>query len=651
MSLSTSGSRRDEDLPGLSSSAKRPQGGSAGTRRKRARRNPRLRGPFRTLVTLLALTLALFAGIGAAHVWGDPPAALTPQLGLDLAGGRQVVLEPRTDGGESISTAQLDQAIDIIRRRVDGSGTAEAEVTRLGQNISVAIPGNPTPDQLEALSRSSQMAFRPVLMAMPILPPELQPQPEREIPLPADKLRERVEQMGVPVNDDPATETDDAAEPTENRGGEGLMRASGTADDAGTTAPPGTDGATETEDPSLDDELPIADPSDITQVTPELQEQFAAAECTDELSDAAANAPMDKPLVVCNSERTEKYILGPAELSGASLVDATSGPEQVQGGAVTGRWQVVLTFDDEGGQTFADITSRLMGFPQDSAQNRFAMVLDGSVISAPSVNSVIPNGVATITGTFTVAEAQSLANQLKFGALPLSFTVQTSEQISPTLGGEQLRYGLIAGAIGLLLVFIFMLIQYHALGFVAIASLIVAGILAYGAVTLLGWATNFRLTMAGVTGLIVSIGITADSFIVYFERIRDEVRAGRPLRYAVDTGWARARQTIIISDVVNLIAAGVLYFLSEAGVKAFAFTLGLTTVMDLVVVMMFTHPVVSILANTPFFGEGRKWSGMEPERLGAKRSAYLGRGQFREPVVTTPGRRRHTREELEGGVV
>jgi preprotein translocase subunit SecD len=318
---------------------------------------------------------------------------------------------------------------------------------------------------------------------------------------------------------------------------------------------------------------------------------------------------------------------------------------------VTGRWEVVLTFDDEGGQTFADVTSRLMGYPPNSAQNRFAMVLDGEVISAPTVNSVIPNGVATITGDFTVEEAQNLANQLKFGALPLSFDVQTSEQISPTLGGEQLRWGLVAGAIGLVLVFLFMLVQYHALGFVAIASLVVAGLLAYGAVTLLGWATNFRLTMAGVTGLIVSIGITADSFIVYFERIRDEVRAGRPLRYAVDTGWARARQTIIISDVVNLIAAGVLYFLSEAGVKAFAFTLGLTTVMDLVVVMMFTHPVVSILANTRFFGEGRRWSGMEPERLGAKRSAYLGRGQFREPEVLAPGRRRHTREELEGGVV
>jgi preprotein translocase subunit SecD len=651
MSFSTRGSRREEELPGLGQQTNRRQGAGAGTRRRRvSRRNPRMRGPIRTLITLLVLTLALFAGIGAAHQWATPSAALTPQLGLDLAGGRQVVLAPQTESGASIGTEQLDQAIDIIRRRVDGTGTAEAEVTRLGQNISVAIPGNPTPAQLEALSRSSQMFFRPVLVASPAFPAGEEPQAPRQLPLPPTQLQE---QLNPPDSgEEPA---DDEAQTGENRGGEKLPASSSTDENRGGTSlsAAGADDASESTEPGApaEEAPPASDPSDLAQVTPELQQQFTQAQCNDELSDAAANATSDQPLIVCNSEGTEKYVLGPAEISGGSLDDASAGPEQTQGGGVTGRWEVVLDFDDEGGQTFADVTGRLMGYPQNSAQNRFAMVLDGEVISAPTVNSVIPNGIATITGDFTVEEAQNLANQLKFGALPLSFDVQTSEQISPTLGGEQLRYGLIAGAIGLLLVFLFMLVQYHALGFVAIASLLVAGVLAYGSVTLLGWATNFRLTMAGVTGLIVSIGITADSFIVYFERIRDEVRAGRPLRYAVDTGWARARQTIIISDVVNLIAAGVLYFLSEAGVKAFAFTLGLTTVMDLVVVMMFTHPVVSILANTPFFGEGRKWSGMEPERLGAKRSAYLGRGQFREPDLVAPGRRGHTREELEGGVV
>ena len=335
------------------------------------------------------------------------------------------------------------------------------------------------------------------------------------------------------------------------------------------------------------------------------------------------------------------------ELTGAAVQDATAGLEQGQGGNTTGRVQVSLDLDNEGGRTFAEITSRLFQYPQGEAQNRFAIVLDGSAITAPGINEPISGGQASITGDFTMETAEVLANQIKFGALPISFETLTSEQISPTLGGEQLRIGIIAGLVGLALVFLYSLVQYRALGLVTIGSLAVAAVLAYLAVSLLGWAANFRLTMAGVTGLIVAIGITADSFIVYFERIRDEVRAGRPLRYAVDTGWARARRTILISDAVNLIAAGVLFWLSESSVKAFAFTLGMITVIDLIVIFMFTHPVVSILANTRFFGEGHRWSGMDPERLGAKRSTYLGRGRVNLP----PAKTRPSRAEIEGGVV
>ncbi|MGO0577280.1 protein translocase subunit SecD [Ornithinimicrobium panacihumi] len=644
--------RKDEDLTGISAPTRRPTSkGRRAKPRARSVKRASMRGPIRTLLSLLVLTLLLFGGIGAAHQWGDPRAELTPQLGLDLAGGRQVVLAPLTDGGQAINPSQLDQAIDIIRRRVDGTGTAEAEVSRLGSNVSVAIPGNPTPDQLEALSRSSQMVFRPVLQAMPVYPPGEQPTPPRELPLPSEQLDQLVEESQLPPmpSVDEEAPADGAEQTEENRGGTRLPAAS---DETGSTAPAGADDASQTTEP-VEPPVRAADPSDLAQITPELQTEFMAADCNpgegaDAIADAGSSAPADQPLIACSSEGDEKYILGPVELGGGAITDATSGMQQLQQGVVTGAWEVVLTFDDEGGQTFSDVTRRLMTYPQGAPQNRFAMVLDGEVISAPTVNNPITNGVATISGNFTAETAETLANQLKFGALPMSFEVQTSEQISPTLGGEQLRWGLIAGAIGLLLVFIYMLLQYHLLGFVAIGSLIVAGILTYGAVTLLGWATNFRLTMAGVTGLIVAIGITADSFIVYFERVRDEVRAGRPLRYAVDTGWDRAKRTIIISDVVNLIAAGVLYYLSEAGVKAFAFTLGLTTILDLVIVMMFTHPIVSILANTRYFGEGKKWSGMEPERLGAKRSTYLGRGEFRPPA---PVRRRHTREELEGGVV
>ncbi|WP_237767616.1 protein translocase subunit SecD [Serinicoccus sp. CUA-874] len=608
------------------------------------------------------ITVLLFGGIGAARLWAEPPASLTPQLGLDLAGGRQIVMEPLTEDGTNVSAEQLDQAIDIIRRRVDGGGVTEAEVTRQGQNVSVAIPGNPTPEQVEALSRSSQLRFRPVLVAQ-FTAPEMEMPEQRTLPLPPSLIEEQLEEFEQQQDAQEDSETqdsveegtsDEAEQTEENRGGTRLP-SSGSDDAPATEAPgvPAEDGSDSTAPPVQEGELPTAsDPSSLAQITPELQEEFSALDCAAEgVATQVAAAPTDQPTVACTVEGDEKFILGPVELTGSSVTDANAGPETVQGGAVTGRWQVNLTFDGEGGQTFAEITSRLYGYPQGEAQNRFATVLDGQVITAPTVNGVISGGTATISGDFTPEESQSLANQLKFGALPLSFEVQTSEQISPTLGGEQLRYGVIAGIIGLLLVFAYMLVQYHALGLVAIGSLVVAALLAYGSVTLLGWANNFRLTMAGVTGLIVAIGITADSFIVYFERIRDEVRAGRPLRYAVDTGWERARRTLIISDVVNLIAATVLYLLSESGVKAFAFALGLTTIIDLVVVFMFTHPLVSILANTRFFGEGKKWSGMQPERLGAKRSAYLGRGRVREPDVIAPGRRRHTREELEGGVV
>ncbi|MCE0487768.1 protein translocase subunit SecD [Ornithinimicrobium sediminis] len=605
--------------------------------------NPRNRGPLKVLAALAALTLVLFGAIGAARIWGEEPASWTPQLGLDLAGGRQIIIEPVVEGASGVGEEQVDQAIDIIRRRIDGGGVAEAEVSRLGDtNISVAIPGNPSAEQLEALSRSSQLSFRPVLVAAPVQTLPTDPGQAPVLPLPDDVREQQLEDLLEQAPQDPGAveegSTDDA-ETTDGAYPAGLSTATSPDDASETTEAPIPEAPAEQ----------VSDPSSLEQITPELQQEFIDLDCADDTAaQATAAAPSDQAITACSEDGFEKYILGPVELTGAQVSDAAAGLEQGQGGP-TGRVEVQLTFDDEGRQAFAETTSRLFAFGPGAAQNRFAILLDGVVITAPSVNNVISNGSASITGDFTTESAETLANQLKFGALPISFEVQTSEQISPTLGGEQLRLGVIAGIIGLLLVFGYSLLQYRALGLVTIGSLSIAALLAYGAVTFLGWSNNFRLTMAGVTGLIVAIGITADSFIVYFERIRDEVRAGRPLRYAVDTGWARARQTILISDAVNLIAAGVLYFLSESSVRAFAFALGLTTVIDLIVVFMFTHPTVSILANTTFFGEGHKWSGMDPERLGAKRSTYLGRGQFAAPEP--PRRTRPSRAEIEGGVV
>ncbi len=612
----------------------------------------RNRQAVRTLWSLVVIVVLMCAGLTAAATLASPKAQITPLLGLDLAGGRQIVIEPVVTGSAEASEGQVQQAIDTIRRRIDGSGTSEAEVSRLGgDNIAVAIPGNPTPEQLESLSRSSQLQFRPVLVAQPSSLSVDPSAPAPVLPLPDNFTPP---DNGTDPDADPALpdgesvpsvdeSLPDDAEVTNGPFPDGLRAQ----DDAETTGP--TDDAETTLDPltPLPEVDSASDPSSLAQITPELRQQFTDLDCATDLEgERVAASPDDQPVVVCASDGTEKYILGPVELTGAEVEDARAGYRTGQGGP-TGIVEVSLDLNDKGGRDFAQVTSRLFQYPNGDAQNRFAIVLDGSAISAPAINGVIDAGLASITGSFTLDTAELLANQIKFGALPISFAVQTSEQISPTLGGEQLQLGIWAGVVGLALVFFYSLVQYRALGLVTIGSLIVAGILAYLSVTLLGWASNFRLTMAGVTGLIVAIGITADSFIVYFERVRDEVRAGRPLRYAVDTGWARARRTILISDAVNLIAAGVLFWLSEASVKAFAFTLGMVTVIDLIVIFMFTHPVLSILANTKFFGEGHKWSGMDPERLGAKRSTYLGRGQLNLPPVKV----KPSRAEIEGGTV
>lgn len=672
-------------------------------------RNARLRGARRTLLALLVLAITLFGGLGAAAQWGSPPAQWTPQLGLDLAGGRQIVIEPVVTGSETVSAEQVDQAADIIRRRVDGAGVAEAEVSRLGAtSIVVSIPGSPSAEQLESLSRASQLRFRTVLLSAPAIPEQqAPPTPTSQFPLPTPPA---VEVPGTsPTGTEPPSLTgtdpgtgeetgegagEETGEGTGSGAGEsspaatsgaypeGLLAAGSTTSPTATDAPatdapptdPGTTDVPTTDVPTSDaptstgDQAPVTDggdttagpteapvgpeptdASDLAWITPELQQQFAELDCQDgDAAEAAAAADPAQPVVACSVGGVEKYVLGPSELTGAEVSDASSGPVLNQVGQPTGGVEVRLNLTDTGRQIFRDVTTRLFGYPNGADQNRFAIVLDGQVISAPRVNSPITDGNASISGGFTTESAEALANQLRFGALPISFEVQTNEQISPTLGEEQLEVGIVAGIIGLAAVFVYSLVQYRALGLVTVSSLVVAAILTYGVVTFLGWAINFRLTMAGIAGLIVGIGITADSFIVYFERVRDEVRAGRPLRYAVDTGWARARRTILISDAVNLMAAGVLYWLSDAGVRAFAFALGVSTVIDLLVVVMFTRPVVSVLASTRFFGEGHRLSGMDPERLGAKRSTYLGRGQWSPPERPRTG---PTREQLEGGVV
>jgi preprotein translocase subunit SecD len=348
-------------------------------------------------------------------------------------------------------------------------------------------------------------------------------------------------------------------------------------------------------------------------VSPAINAQFAALDCTNpaNLQGTGADAPSET-IVACSREGASKYILAPAEVLGQQVSKASSGIDQ-QGASA---WFVSLTFDGEGTKAFGALTSRVTSLP--SPQNQVAIVLDGLVVSAPVINEAIPSGNAQITGSFTQTEAADLANVLKYGALPLAFDRGEIQQVSPTLGADQLNAGLLAGVLGLGLVIIFSMIYYRALGIVSVTSLLIASALTYLLFLVLGETIGFTLTLAGIAGAIVAIGVTADSFIVYFERVRDEAREGRSLRTAVETGWARARHTIIVADMISLLAAVLLYFFAVGNVRGFAFTLGLTTIVDLIVVFMFTKPLLTIVARWKFFATGHPLSGFSDKSVGMK---------------------------------
>ncbi|MEI2732177.1 MAG: protein translocase subunit SecD [Dermatophilaceae bacterium] len=586
--------------------------------------NPRTRGPRKVLTSLVVLVVLLFGLVAVGVRWGEAQA--TPKLGLDLEGGTQMVLQPvLADPNTPVSAGQLDKARDIIAQRVDSNGVAEAEIaTQGGRNIVISIPGRPDAKTLDAIRKPSQLRFRPVLLAG-TGSPQVAPTPTGT---------STATTTPTPTTPPPLFTMDPQTSAASTSGGD-VVPPAFLAEDPST---PSTSASTPTPSPTAGTSPSAsassagpANASDPAWVTEALSTQFTALDCT---KPGAVTDIVDDPalpLVTCSTDKREKYILGPVELDGTDISDAASGYQTTSTGQPTSIVEVRLTFTGDGAKKFADVTTRLMGLKADATRNRFAIVLDKQVITAPATNAVITDGHASITGSFTLDSARTLAQQLKFGALPMSFTLQTQDDISPTLGKEQLALGLLAGLIGLLLVFVYSLGQYRLLGLVTVASLFIAALLTYAVLTLLGTAYNFRLTMAGVTGVIVAIGVTADSFIVFFERVRDEVREGRPLVTAVDAGWVRARRTILAGDAVNVLAALVLYLLAASNVRGFAFTLGVTTLIDLAVVFLFTRPVLALLAHTEFFGGGHRWSGLDPKRLGAT-TRYLGRGRFAGPA-------------------
>jgi preprotein translocase subunit SecD len=524
-------------------------------------------------LTWLGVVIAALVGLNTLGVLTGE-GSWTPKLALDLEGGTQIILAPKLETGDTVSQEQLDQAVSIIRQRIDSSGVSESEInTQGGQNIVVSIPGTPDDETINRIESSAKLEFRPVLVA------------------------------GQPS--DASVGGDSTASPT--------------------PAP--------SADPALPSTPTVAptDASDLNNITPALQAEYDAFNC-DSL-DTATVPPADEPLVTCEVDGSVKYILGPVEVSGENIADASNGQVTTSTGATTGEWAVNIVFDGKGTKEFADVTTRLSGLQ--GVQNQFAIVLDKKVISAPRTLAVITNGEPQITGSFNQETSKALADQLKFGALPISFTVQSLDNISATLGSAQLASGLLAGLIGLILVVLYSLAQYRLLGIVTVASLTVAAVITYLLITLLSWREGYRLSLAGVAGLIVAIGIIADSFIVYFERVRDELRDGRGLVSSVEAGWKRAIRTILASDAVNFLAAAVLFIVAVGNVKGFALTLGLTTLVDVLVVVLFTHPVLQLLGQTKFFAEGHKFSGLDPRALGA---VYRGRASFVTPSTVSAGK-------------
>ncbi|MGW4562617.1 protein translocase subunit SecD [Streptomyces sp. NPDC004561] len=561
--------------------------------------------PGRSLALILIAIAALTGGMFASgHT--------TPRLGIDLAGGTSITLTAVNQPGQpnAINKTNMDTAVDIMNRRVNGLGVSETEVQTQGdRNIIVNIPrGTNSKEAQQQVGTTAKLYFRPVL--------QREPQGATGQPSPSGSSgKGGSPSPGATGSPSPSASTGSGKQKAT---GSGTPSASATSqgravtDGLKKTSP--TPSATGSASPKATTS-PSPSPSGNTGAT-DLQARYAALDCTKPSSQngAGQGAKPGEPTVACGKDGKvwSKFLLGPVAVDGQEVKKAQA-VFDTQGAS---GWQVQMTFDSQGSKKFADITGQLS--QKTAPQNEFAIVLDDQVVSHPFVQTTIGGGQAEISGSFTQQDAQSLANMLSYGALPLSFKESSVTTVTAALGGQQLHAGLLAGAIGLALVIIYLVFYYRGLSLIAVASLMVSAALTYVIMSLLGPAIHFALNLPAVCGAIVAIGITADSFIVYFERIRDEIREGRSLRPAVERAWPRARRTVLVSDFVSFLAAAVLFIVTVGKVQGFAFTLGLTTLLDVVVVFLFTKPLMTLLARRKFFANGHKWSGLDPKSLGGK---------------------------------
>jgi preprotein translocase subunit SecD len=609
--------------------------------------------PGRALAVLAALIVVMFlaivgGNIGSPGQWGKD---FKVHLGLDLTSGTTVALKAQAPKGVSSAqfAADMTQAKNIMANRVNGAGFTEAQVQQQGSDIiNVAVPGAGSQKVVSLVGTTAQLLFREVLLEAPnrgATTPTAVPTPTPS----ASGSPSATPSSGASAKATASPTASASASSSAKNGALGRGAASGagaakemasrshhlTAAHATASATPSASAsasggaspsasASATPSPASSSGLStVAGASgNASLVSAPVQAQFNKLNCADPnwkqqvgYTSEQYNNP-NIQTVSCGSLNgvTYKFVLDKAHVLGKDIksASATQSTTSVD-------WQTNLNFNSAGGAAFGKITEQMFSkYGVNSALDELAVVLDGKVISFPVIQGAIAGGSAQITGSFSQSQATYLANVLNYGALPLTFTKESVQSISPSLGSDQLHAGLLAGAIGLILVVLYCLLYYRGLAIVAVSSLVIAAVLVFEAIVLLGKYQNFALELSGVAGLIVAIGITADSFVVFFERLRDEVRDGRTLRTAVERGWKRARRTVLVSDTVSFLAAALLWYFSIGEVKGFAFTLGLTTIIDVVVVFLFTKPMITLLARTKFFGQGHRWSGLDPVRLGAR---------------------------------
>jgi preprotein translocase subunit SecD len=574
-----------------------------------------------------------FVGLAVAYGLVALIGTWKPALGLDLEGGTQITLIAQGN----VAKDELQQAADIINDRVNGSGVAEADVTTQGSNeIVVQVPGNTKNSLVRTVIRQARLRFRLVAIVpqgtTPTTTPSASPTPQPGVGVtlppstgPTKSGKPHTKSTGKPHSQSTGknrtaallghTKKHPKKKPNKSKSGGPSKSPSSTP----STGPTTHKGPTSTSDLTYTAANKKAFGDALTWMSspdPQSLAVYNAYSCSKK---QVVDDP-SIPLVTCDSQG-QKYLLSPAVIEGTEISSASATAPGSQQGQVD--WEVALNLKSHG----ADVQRQLSQAMAGNQQELVAIVLDGKVVTATYFQSVIPDGTSTIQGNFTEGTAKSLATSLKYGALPISFdkSKTTIEKIGPSLAGDQLSAGITAGIAGLVLVMIYCLLYYRGLGLVVITSLIVAGATTYAMVLLLAKSAGFTLTLPGIAGLIVAVGITADSFIVFFERIRDEMRGGKSMRVAVEAGWIRARATCVAADSVSILAALVLYVFAAGVVKGFAFALGLSTLIDLVVFFWFTKPMVSWLARFTFFNKGHKLSGLDAENLGLDRLPAGGR--------------------------